>query len=165
MKKKQTKWSVFFILILLTIFSCSKNNEPEEQFNLSSSLEFSIINSQNEDLLNPNNPNHINVANIKLFYVIDGKSQEIYDSNMDNPRNFRIYEHKNEYRIRITTNATETAEKPITYIQWNENDTDTLEVLYERTQNAILQNKIWLNGEQIWERGNNTTDPYFILTK
>ena len=103
--------------------------------------------------------------NIKLFYVIDGETQEVYDSNLDNPRNFRIYKHENEYRIGISPNYSKTEEKPVTYIQWNENDTDTIEVVYERTQNATVQNKIWLNGEQIWELGDNTIDPFFILVK
>lgn len=167
-KVQQTKWSVFFILILLAIFSCSKDNEPEEQyngFNFDAGMEFSVYNSQNEDLLNPENQSHLDSANIKLFYVINGEKKEVYNPNLDSPRNFMIYKHENDYRIRVFLNHSETSYKPITYIQWNDSDTDTIEVSYQRTQNATLQNKIWLNGEQIWERGDNTIDPYFVLTK
>lgn len=167
-KVQQTKWSVFFILILLAIFSCSRDNEPEAPlygFNFDAGMEFTIYNLQNEDLLNPENPNHLDVTNIKLFYVIDGEKQEVYNPNYDNPRNFRIYKHENEYRIGISLNHSETSNKPITYIQWNNKDTDTLEAVYDRPPNAIIKNKIWLNGEPIWERGDNTTDAYFVLTK
>lgn len=63
-------------------------------------------------------------------------------------------------------NDTETSEKPITYIRWNDVDSDTIEATYERDgPGIVLKNKVWLNGEQVWERGDNTTNAYFILVK
>lgn len=170
-KFKQTRKLAFLIILTVATFSflaCSKSDESDEmdeQFNIDAKLEFSVFNTQIEDLLNPENPNHLNTSNIKILYVINDEIQEVYDPNTDNPRNFMLYKHESEYRIKIFLNHSETADKPITYIQWNDSDTDTIEVSYQRTQNAILQNIIWLNGEQIWERGNNTVDPYFVLTK
>lgn len=160
--------NLLIILTVTTFLACSDSNDSNEikQFyNFDASLEFSVFNSQNEDLLNPKNPNHLNTSDFKVFYVINGEKQEVYDANMAYPRGFNIYEHENEYRIRIFLNHTDSEEKPITEIQWNDSDTDTLEVSYHKTGNAILQNIIWLNEEQIWERGDNTTDPYFVLTK
>jgi len=159
---------LFFFLSALIFASCTDDNEQfiiNKHFNIDAKLEFSVFNTQNEDLLNPENSNHLNTSKIKILYVINEEIQEVYDLNADNPRNFMIYKHESEYRIKIFLNHSETADKPITYIQWNDSDTDTIEVSYQRTQNAILQNIIWLNGEQIWERGNNTVDPYFLLTK
>ncbi|MDO5969950.1 hypothetical protein Q4Q35_09020 [Flavivirga aquimarina] len=153
------------ILVVTLLFACGKSNEMEEQYNLDVGLEFSVLNSQNEDILNPENPNHLDVANIKLLYVINGEKQEVYNPNLDNPRNFMIYKHENEYRIKITLNHSETSGKSITYIQWNDSDVDTIEVNINRTQNSILQDEIWLNGKQVWQRGDNTIDPYFVLRK
>lgn len=170
-KNKQTKRSAFFILILLTIvtvlFACSKSNEIETQYgyNIEVGLEFSILNSLNEDLLNPENPNHLDVTKIKLFNVINGEKQEVYNPNMDYPRNFNIFKHENEYRIAVFLNSTETSEKPITYVQWNDSDIDTIEVTIKRTQSSMLQNEIWLNGIHVWERGDDTIEPYFVLRK
>ncbi len=161
--------NLLFILTIIAFFSCDKSNEANEQvgeyqYNLDVALEFSVFNSQNEDLLNPENPNYINQENIELLYVIDGKTQQVYSSNLDYPKNFIVYKHANEYRIRIFPNYSETEEKPITYIQWSNSDTDKIEVVYERTLNAVLQRKIWLNGNQIWDWTENT-DPYFIIVK
>lgn len=157
------------LLIILTVtilLACSKSNEMDNQyFNLDARLELSVFNLQNEDLLDPKNPNHLNTEDIKLFYVINGENQEVFDPNMAEPRNFIVFKHESEYRIKITLNHSETEDKPITYIKWSESDTDTVEVSYQRTKRSVLQNKIWLNGEQIWERGDNTIDPYFVLTK
>lgn len=158
------------ILVFTTLFACDKSNETEGQsygVQIDAHLEFSIINSQKEDLLNPENPNHMDVSSFKLFYVIDGEKKEVYNPNYDNPRNFMIYKHENEYRIGISLNLnhSEMSSKTTTYIQWNNNDTDTLEALFGKTPNGIFKTKIWLNGELIWERGDNPIDAYFVLTK
>ena len=159
--------NLLMILVVTALFACNKSNDVEilSAYYINTSVEFSIINSQNEDLLDSNNPNHINEENIKLFYVIDGENQEVYDSNMDYPRNFLIYKHENEYRIRVFLNNSETSEKPITYIQWNESDIDTIEVTIKRTQISELKDEIWLNGIHVWERGDDTIEAYFVLTK
>lgn len=154
------------ILTITTLFACSKTDEMDEQyFNLYAGLEFSVFNAQNEDLLNPETPGHLNTEDIRLFYVINGESQEFHDDNLDNPRGYLIGEHEGVYRIGISLNYAETEDKPITYVSWNDIDTDTIEVSYQKTQHSILQDTIWLNGEQIWERGDNTIDPYFVLEK
>lgn len=166
---KQTKRSVFFIFltIVTVLFSCSKSNEMEEQdaYIIHVGIEFSVLNMQNEDLLNPENPNHLDVTKIKLFYLINGEKQEVYNPNMDSPRNFRIFKHENEYRIGVTLNHSGMSSKTITYLQWDNSDIDTIEATIKRTQNSLLQDEIWLNGIHIWERGDNTIDPYFVLRK
>jgi hypothetical protein len=157
------------ILIVLTVFiplfSCNKSNEVKEQYIIQAALEFSVFNSQNKDLLDTVTANHIEESEIKLFYQVDGEIKLAYDADLQFPRHFYIYKHENEYRICVGLNDTETSDRPVTYIQWNENDTDTIEVIFDRTSNGIIQKKIWLNRNLIWEQGDNTVDPYFILTK
>lgn len=152
------------IIAIFTLFGCDKSSDMKETYNFDTGLEFLVFNSNNEDLLDPATANHYEATEIKLFYVVDGEIEEVYDQNMDNPRNFSIYKHEDEYRIGVSFNHTETSEKPITYIQWNNNDTDTIEVAYERTENAILKRKVWLNGKQIWDWTTNENE-YYILTK
>lgn len=158
--------NLLLILTFVTMQSCDNSDETvQQQFNLDAGIEFSVRDSSNVDLLNPENTNSLDTDAIKLFYLIDGKTVEVYDKDLDYPRNFRVYQHQDEYRIAIFTNHAETEEKPVTYIQWNESDRDTLEAIYDRSQNGVLQSKIWLNGQQIWERGDNTVDPYYVLVK
>ena len=156
---------LILILAVFTLFACNKSNEMGKQSDLYEFLEFSVVNSQNEDLLDTSIANHLKASDIKLFYQIDGEIVEVYNADMQFPRNFLIFKHENEYRIRVFLNYTESSDKPVTYIQWNENDTDTIEVVYNRTPNSLRQNEIWLNGELVWELGDNTIDPYFILVK
>lgn len=157
---------IIITLIVTTLFACSKSDDVNEQhYNLDASVEFSIFNTQNEDLLNPETLNHININNIRLFYVINGKSQEFYNGKLDFPRGYRIETYKGIYIIKLFLNYSSEENNSITYVQWDNIDTDTIEVSYKKTKNAILQDTIWLNDEQIWRRGNNTIDPYFILEK
>lgn len=158
--------NLLIILVAIMLFACSKSNEIEEQqYNLEVGVQFSVFNSQNEDLLNPENPNHLDVTTIKLFYVVNGENQEVYNPDLDNPRNFRIFKHENEYRISVILNHSETSGKTMTYIQWNNSDVDTIEATIKKTQNSLYKDEIWLNGIHIWERGNNTIEPYFVLRK
>lgn len=159
--------NLIFLTLIITFANCNKTDEmlPQPlQFNIDASVEFSILNSQNEDLLNPNTPNHIAESDIKIFYLINGKNIEVFDPSKTNPRKFYIFKHLNEYRIRISQNISETEEKPITYIQWNKNDTDTIQVTYNRTPAVIQQRKIWLNNKQIWD-WTQDKEPFFIIRK
>ncbi len=153
---------ILTLLIMASILGC--NSDDEQQFNLDVGIEFSIKNSEGIDLLNPNNSESLNESEIKLFYLINGNVEEVFDPNMDSPRNFLIYKHESEYRIGISQNYSETEEFPITYIQWNNQDTDTLKCEYARTNRSIRQQKIWLNDELIWDASTNT-EPFYEIIK
>ncbi|MFT7898647.1 hypothetical protein VBY74_01570 [Tenacibaculum ascidiaceicola] len=137
----------------------------QQFYNLDASIEFSIFNTLNEDLLNIENPMHLNRSSFKVFYEINGKKTEVNNPNLDYPKGFKIYKHVNEYRIRIFLNYSKTENIPTTYIQWDDNKTDTIKTFYQKSQNSILQDIIWLNGEKIWKRTNNNSKPHFVLIK
>lgn len=154
------------ILIITSFFNCSEPNQVNYDSNIDIGVTFSVFNSENKDLLNPKNTNHINTSRIRLFYDVNGKKKEIYNPNMDSPKSFRIYKHENEYRIAISLNYTKTSNKATTYIEWNKDDTDTIKASYEKDQSMsiIMQDTIWLNGKQIWKRSDNVA-PHIVLIK
>lgn len=154
--------NIVMLFTILLFLGCSP--EKQEDFNLNVGFELSIINETGEDLLDPNHPNAIKEENIKLFYVVNDKVEEVYNPNLDNPRNFLIFKHENEYRIRIFQNYSETETKPITYVQWSDSDKDTIEASYDRYSNAIIQRKIWYNGALMWPTSTNL-DPFFTIVK
>ncbi len=152
------------LLILATSFftACSPSVETNQQFyNIEARAEFSILNSDNIDLLDPKNSVNLDASKFKIFY----QNNEVNNQNSDYPKGFRIYKHEKEYRIVVFLNHSEAEEKSTTYIHWNDNDIDKVEVSYLRSNNGVIQNVIWLNGNKVWERGNNTIDPYFVLRK
>ena len=84
--------------------------------------------------------------------------------NSDNPRGFTIYEHISEYRIGISMNYSEAEEFPVTYVQWNEFDTDTLKCKIYRTNSLVTVEKVWLNDELIWD-ARDEVEPYYEMIK
>jgi len=152
------------ILVLLAIFSffgCNKTTENSTVLDVG--FEFSVFNTQNEDLLDPATNNYYDEKEIKLFYEVDGEVKEVFLADMDYPRNFLVYKHANEYRIRVFMNHTETSEKPLTYIKWNDSDTDTIEATFERSRNDPKKRKVWLNGAEIWDWTQNEEEYYKML--
>jgi len=154
-----------FLIAAVSLFACSKSEEVSPAgFNLNVLFEFSVFSSQNIDLLDPATPDHFREEGIKLFYEVDGEVIEVYDPNMGDPRNFYIYNHENEYRIMVFLNHADTSEKPVTYIQWNDTDTDTIEATFMRNRNNVVVNQVWLNELEIWD-STLVDNQYFKLIK
>lgn len=128
------------LFMVLTAVGCSKDDD-QEQYNFAVGFDMSIKDHDGNDLLDPSNPDAFKESEIKLYYVIDGKVEEVFDGRLDSPRNFYIYNRNSEYRIGMTQNYTETSEMPITYIKWNETDTDTITSTFFRSENALIQKK------------------------
>lgn len=151
------------LLIAMALFACKKSNDLKNSWIIDDGVEFSVFNADNEDLLDPETANHLNTSEIKLFYLVDGKMEEVYNPMYQFPRNFMIYKHEHEYRIAINLNFT--ADTCITYIQWNPYDVDTLEATYrKRTDDLVQISKVWLNGTQIWD-WTTKENAYYKITK
>lgn len=158
--------NLFLILTTILFIGCSDSDDSNSNFyNITSGAEFGIFNTDGEDLLDPDNSDHWDTSAFRVFYLINGEVQEVYNQNMDNPRGYYIYKHANEFRTAVILNSSETEEYPTTYIKWNDEDTDTIRASFQRTENGVIQNTLWLNDELVWELGDNTTEPYFELTK
>lgn len=160
----KTKHLMTLLVLALFLFSCDSESRNEEQMNLDVDVEFSIADTNGNDLLNPENENSYNHEAIKLFYKTDGVYQEFYDGNLDLPRNINIYQHTDTYRATIFLNHSASEEQPETLIQWNENNADTIKCEIYRTSSVERIDKVWLNNQLVWDSTNNTA-PYFELTK
>jgi hypothetical protein len=151
-------------LAITSLFACDKSDDISPGFIVSISFEFSVFDSQDVDLLDPTTPNHIEEDDIRLFYEIDGKMLGVYNPYMDNPRNFMIYEHENEYRISVDLNDSDATDETITHIQWNDDDTDVIKATFKRTENTVRVSGVWLNDTQIWD-SNDGDIKYYKLIK
>jgi len=151
-------------ILSLAILICCGSDDDSEQFNYDVGFEIGVKDIDGNDLLNPENPNAYKNDEIKIFYLINDEMIEVYDENMDYPRNFFIYRHANSYRIRVFLNNSETEEIPMTYIQWNGTETDILKAKFNRTNTFVKINSVWLNEELIWT-ASDATEPYYEIIK
>ena len=152
-------------IVLLTIFTMLFGCNSEEIIkadDLYTGFEFSVVDNQGNDLLNPENQNYLSHSNIKLFYKENGQYKEVYNANLDYPRNFLIFKHKTEYRIRIFLNDSENETQPEKMIQWNENKSNIIKAEFYRTNSLVRFNKVWLDDNLIWDYASNS-EPYYKL--
>lgn len=134
---------------LLLLASCKKSDVPLG-VNIDTQVNLILKNQSGRDLLNPSTPGYYNPENIRLYYLKDGKKQEVYKPTADYPRNFFVIKNEgnNEYCIRIFANET-TVDREITttYVQWNAARQDTIKTLMSVGPNYIYADKVWYNGE------------------
>lgn len=150
------------LLIILFSTSCDSNTlkeEPIASYVLDAAIDFSVVNSKNEDLLNPSNPGSYDQSKIKILFLLDGKLVTQYQGNLDYPKFFMIYQNSDRYVIRVFLNYDKGEKLPKTYIQWNENDKDIVKVEYSRTKNSTIKKNVWLNDQAI------TNPTYLTITK
>jgi len=152
---------LILFLAIASLIACDKSDDLNPAVIVDRGFEFIVFDSQDVDLLDPATPNHISEDDIKLFYEIDGELTEVYDAHLDHPRHFMIFEHENEYRIRVFLNDSDAIDEPITHIQWNEDDTDVVKASFKRPKSNVIVTKVWLNDTQIWDLTTDTDDKKF----
>lgn len=145
---KTMKPVTLILITTMVLFSCQKEKESH---NIDTGIEITVFDSIGNDLLNPSNQNSYKENIIKIYYLINGVVEEVYYSNYDNPRNFIIYEKDGIYQMRLFPNANEKDELPVTYIKWNDSDTDTIKCCFSRTESSVICTKVWYNETLMWD--------------
>ena len=139
--------NIILICSCLILFSCSKKSESDVW---DINIDIKVETEGGVDLLNPEAENSYNKADIELFYLLNGEEFSHSCGNCDFPKNYRFFEHEGQFIMRITPSdkIQDDGSDPITYIQWNENDRDTLQCKIYRNDNGgfVSCTKIWLNG-------------------
>jgi hypothetical protein len=169
------KKTLILISILTLFFSCNSTENEEEEImyygtDIAASFRMKVKDNTGKNLLDPTNPNSFDTSKIKIFYLIDGEKKEYYEEHLDYPKGFRITRHVStlEYEFILFLNYDRTEDLSTTYIQWNENDTDTIKALfyYPPNSSSVLMRTVWYNDELKWDYElNNHEDPYFELIK
>lgn len=166
--------NAIIILISALFLSCNNSNESEDEIkyngvNLNVGINLSVVNNQGEDLLNPLLEDGYKEEGIRMFYLLNNEVIEYApDDWLDNPKGFEIFksEIEDKYLLRILSlNYAETEEIPTTYLQWNENETDTLKVTYRRMGGSVLKETVLLNDVLIWDERVNGSSNYVTIEK
>lgn len=157
-KKIKVMKNIIFILSTIMVFSsCDSQELGGTAYNVSTSIEITVESENGVDLLNPDNPNSFREDSIKIYYLIDGIVEEIYNPDMDTPRKFNIHEPQEgsfgKYWMGLGLNvhisdSTE-AGGAITYIKWNSMDTDTVKCTIKVGVNYVILDKVWYNDELV----------------
>mgnify|MGYP006141197027 CR=1 FL=1 len=157
----------YYFTISILIYSCNSDDINNNSFyNLDTNLSFKVSSIDGTDLLNPNNQNVYLEENIKIYYLNENDEVvEIYNSNADSPRNFSITSPENSdvnfyiFGVGLNVQGERTETEPsfyninnaITYIEWNEADTDTIKANFRSGDNFLKLSKAWYNEQLIFD--------------
>jgi len=131
-----------FTLGILALVGCGSKNDPApyEATFIDVHSDFYVLDHEGNDLLDPDNPDAIGSDDLDIYYVIDGEAERFYESNLDAPKGFSIYEPEGDYekyRIRLFLNTSETKEVTRTLLKWSDFETDTIKTKYYRSENSL----------------------------
>lgn len=101
-----------------------------------------------KNLLDPSTPGYYKPEEIRIYYLKEGRKQEVFNPNLDAPRNFKVIKNEgnNEYYVRVFVNeGTTDQEVTTTYIQWQSGQEDTIRSLITRSPTTIYCDKVWYN--------------------
>ena len=142
---------IFLLLVSILVFSCNSNDDNQGNnsfYNYARGVQFRVSSTSGIDLLNPNNTGAYLEENIKTYNLIDGEVVEAYYANATNPRGFSITSPEDsgddKYRINVHVYNPE-LENVVTYIEWNETDTDTIKSNSVANGNSLVLTQAWYN--------------------
>lgn len=149
-----------FLILVITILliSCKDNSMTSDYYAVA--FEFSLIDGSGNDLLDSSNPNHINYTDIKLTHFLneDYTNPSSVDGSI-----LKLDEKRDGLTVLlIDLNDTENYDHPITKIDWGDLRSDTLKTTWIKKSGFYAFDKMWLNGELIFEFYKND-NPYYIL--
>ncbi|WKV10530.1 hypothetical protein [Marivirga harenae] len=137
-----------FLILAITILSmsCKEDNITNDRIEID--MYFSLVDQNGNDLLDPNNANHIKESDIKLTYFMDSSLQ-----NPESSKELRFLNEKKDglYMLSLVPNHTDNYEKPITHVEWGDFKKDTLKASVARSQGILAFAKVWLNNELIYD--------------
>jgi len=163
------RYSISFILVLtISLFTaCESEDKNNAAFSIDRIVKISVKNQKGDNLLDPKNSNSYTEEDITVFYLVDGEKKKVFRPNLENSKGFKIYNWENTpgYRMMIFPNDLSEDDIRTTYIQWGENDLDTMKTQIERKENSVWCTKVWWNGELRWEAYPKKTKRYLEIIK
>ena len=148
---------------LIFFCSCSSEDKPS-QAHASNSVSFTVKGAKDEDLLNMHNDPHIDSDNIHLYSFVNGQPEELLDGNLDYPKHFRIEKNLDGiHQIDLFPYVNYNDNPSLTLINWGNGDTDTLKIDNSLSDQSVSNQKIWLNGIVLWEKGDNSKKLFELI--
>lgn len=156
----------FYFILFIFLFSCSKSETETIATVIDTHIDLKIINNNGEDLLDPNQINTLNTNDIWIKHLNNGVVENYFCHLCDLSKGFYFYNRDNFNVMSLVPNIKTQLDNsnPITYIEWNENDTDTIQcyILNKKSKSFIICTKVWYNGKLVW---NNDSERFITIVK
>ena len=153
-----------FLITILLLVGCEKEDQPVNSVYIENALKLNVINEEGEDLLSSDTPGYFRSQDIKTFYRNEeGNFQALYQSNLDNPKFFKIREEDDKNVFVLFPYMESRNSENVTLIEWRQVVVDTIETIHSYTANTVYLEEARLNGELIYVRDNFPTPVYQLV--
>jgi hypothetical protein len=140
--------------------SCSKEKTTLNGAVVNTKAEFSILNEDGDDLLNPATKGYLPFTKFKLYYLINGQkiAAQDFDSQIGGTNGMMLITEKQPYTLRCFTychgdegliSEIEGIKRgiAIAYLEINDQITDTIKTEWIHKPGYFVNEKLWYNGE------------------
>ena len=151
-------------IFLTVLTSCEKNNEKTL---IAGNINIMYTDSIGQDLLDSNTTNFIRESDIDVYYLINGKSERVYNTEMALGIIYKIDTTNNKETrfLWLVCNTHFVNNTTITYIKIKE-DMDTIKCQYRIFDNGYDIEKVWYNNvEQTTKYGMPFDFDFIVITK
>ena len=160
---KKVLFIAMIIMVMVAGIGCDSSLEQNDA-NISASFELSLKDIRGNDLLDNNQPNSIDIEEIKVFYELEGIKKEMREDHFHLRKYYTVYRTlSGDHNIRIFLNHSEKEDTPTTYVQWSEEDTDKLEGQFRYHSGNVILNKMWINNKLVWEGSSGKPAKFEII--
>jgi hypothetical protein len=149
---------LYLFLLILFVIAGSCKLETQNQVIIDNNVDIYYINSGQEDLLDTAVNGSFTADSIHLYNVVRGVKKEVIN-RADYPHNFVIYKNEElqKYVLRVFL------EVDTTFLELNRNITDTIDCVFERSENSLIIRKVRYNGNVKWD--NSAVSREFTIMK
>lgn len=150
---------LLFTGIAMFLGGCSKITIKNNQYSVlgPDNFYFLVQNTQGQNLLDPSTPGYFKEEDIKIIYLTDGVEKLYYEPHLDWSRGFYL---SPGYRLMISFNRAKSGlSSATTYIQWNNQDRDTLVCHFLKSENGRQYvEKVFMNDQLMIPEGVSTIE-------
>ncbi len=144
---------ILLALITVLTISCDEVKTGGDDIDccvyISASTRILYQNNKSENLLTL--PNGIKAADVKLYNVVNGKAEYVFNGMLDASTGVRQIKDQNGNDILDIMMNMAKEDFPVTLIKLSETDTDTIKTEYYRSKGTTVFTKVWYNGVLKWD--------------
>lgn len=155
---KSTMKAILFVLIGCSFLWACQSHTAEPRTLVDLSVNFVRIDADGKNAFSTASTNPVDPSVIKTSYLKDGKKVDVYDPNLDASRGVLVLDNNGSKYLRMFVYGGEADQEiTTTYLQWKENDVDTVKALMTRKPGLLFISKLWFNGNLVYEAGQSGT--------
>lgn len=156
---------LLYLIILSLFISCKKEDSKNILF--STGTYFWYKNANGNNLLNSNLPNSINSSDIDVFVLRNGTKVRLFNSQMQNPENFKVTVSEDKgnllYFYLDTETDSFTDNKVTMFIRYKDGSEDQITGEFsKKSKNDFALSKYWVNDNLKWEVNMGGISPSII---